>query len=69
MVFNSTAALFALFSGFLNTLFEKKKIWFAIAMMPGSGDLLSADNLCKQYGPSSGPTNVGPDPDPNCLTP
>ena len=28
----------------------------------------SADNLCKQFGPRSGPTNVGPDLDPNCLT-
>ena len=30
--------------------------------------VLSADNLCKQFGPRSGPTNVGPDLDPNCLT-
>ena len=28
----------------------------------------SADNLCKQFGPRSGPTNVGPDLGPNCLT-
>ena len=25
--------------------------------------------LCKQFGPRSGPTNVGPDLDPSCLTP
>ena len=30
--------------------------------------LSSADNLCKQLRPMSGPTNVGPDLDPNCLT-
>ena len=30
--------------------------------------LSSADYLCKQFGPRSGPTNVGPDLDPNCLT-
>ena len=28
----------------------------------------SADYFCKQFGPRSGPTNVGPDLDPNCLT-
>ena len=28
----------------------------------------SADDLCKQVGPISGPTFVGPDLDPNCLT-
>ena len=28
----------------------------------------SAENLCKQFGSGSGPTNVGPDLDPNCLT-
>ena len=27
------------------------------------------DNFCKQFGPRSGPTNVGPDLDPNYLTP
>ena len=27
----------------------------------------SADNLCKQFGPRSGQTNVRPDLDPNCL--
>ena len=31
--------------------------------------LSSADNLRKQFGPRSGPTNVGPDLDPNRLTP
>ena len=30
--------------------------------------MLSADNLCKQFGPRSGPTNVGPDLDQNYLT-
>ena len=30
---------------------------------------LSADHLCKQFGPRSGPTKVPPDLDPNCLTP
>ena len=30
--------------------------------------MLSADNLCKQLGPSSVPNLVGPDLDPNCLT-
>ena len=30
--------------------------------------LSSADNFCKQFGPRSGPTTVGPDLDPNCLT-
>ena len=30
--------------------------------------LSSADNLCKQFGPRSGPTNVRPYRDPNCLT-
>ena len=30
---------------------------------------MSADNPCKQFGPRSGPTNVGPDLDPDCLTP
>ena len=29
---------------------------------------LSADNLCKQFGPRSDPTNVGLDLDPNFLT-
>ena len=29
---------------------------------------MSADNLCKQFGPRSGSTKVGPDLDPNCLT-
>ena len=29
--------------------------------------LWSADNLCKRFGPRSGPTNVGPDLDPNHL--
>ena len=28
----------------------------------------SADNFYKQFGPRSGPTNMGPDLDPNCLT-
>ena len=28
----------------------------------------SADNFCKLFGPRSGPTNVGPDLDPNYLT-
>ena len=27
----------------------------------------SADNFCKQFGPRSDPTYVGPDQDPNCL--
>ena len=31
--------------------------------------MLSADNLCKQFGPRSGPTKCQPDLDPNCLTP
>ena len=30
--------------------------------------LIAANNFCKQLGPRSGPTNVGPDQDPNCLT-
>ena len=30
--------------------------------------VLSADYHCKQFGPRSGPTNVGPDLDPNYLT-
>ena len=30
--------------------------------------LSSADNLWKQFGPRPGPTNVGPDLDPNCMT-
>ena len=29
---------------------------------------LSADNLCKQFGPSLGPAKCGADLDPNCLT-
>ena len=43
--------------------------------LSASIDLSSADNLCKQFGPRSGPTSrrasrrdVGPDLDPNCLT-
>ena len=28
----------------------------------------SADNFCKQFGPRSDPTNVGPDLEPLCLT-
>ena len=31
--------------------------------------VLSADDLCKQFGPRSGPTNDRSDLDPNCLTP
>ena len=30
---------------------------------------IAADNLCTQFGPRSGPTNVAPDLDGNCLTP
>ena len=30
--------------------------------------VLSADKFCKQFGTRSGPANVGPDLDPNCLT-
>ena len=30
---------------------------------------MSADNLCKPFGPRSGPTHVGPNLDPNFLTP
>ena len=29
--------------------------------------VLSADNLCKQFGPDQNRQNVGPDLDPNCL--
>ena len=31
-------------------------------------DLMSADNLCKQFGPRSGPTECRPDLNPNRLT-
>ena len=31
------------------------------------GDLSSADNLCKRFGPRSGSTDIGPDLDPTCL--
>ena len=34
----------------------------------GNGDFCRLDNLHKQFGPRSGPTKVGPDLDPNCLT-
>ena len=30
---------------------------------------MSADNLCKQFDPDQARQNVGPDLDPNCLTP
>ena len=37
----------------------------SLVTLPTSG---AADNFCKQFGPRSGPTQVGPDLDPNCLT-
>ena len=36
--------------------------------LQASCDLSSADNLSKQFGTRSGPKNIGPDLDPNCLT-
>ena len=43
-------------------LFSSTKVLTLCLLVP------SADKLCKQFGPRSGPTNRRPDLDPNSLT-
>ena len=46
-------------------VYSMKKVISWHGSYDASGDWSSADNLCKQYGPRSGPKKFDPDLDPN----